>query len=92
MVDAFTRAEASGNISHHQRTIYWIKELEPNANEALLIAGMLHDIERAFNGDWKAGSQDPEKLRKHQELARPREMTDWCMGDNKVIKHSRSPQ
>lgn len=56
-------------IYHHQRTAYWIKQLKPDADEALLIAGMSHDIERAFEGDWKAGSDDPDKLKKHQELS-----------------------
>lgn len=69
MTQAFTKAGAIGNVSHHQRTVHWVKELKPDAGEALLIAGMLHDIERAFNGDWKAGSDDPEKLRKHQDLS-----------------------
>lgn len=57
------------DIHHHQRTVYWIKQLKPDADEALLIAGMTHDIERAFHGDWKAGSSDPDKLKKHQELS-----------------------
>jgi hypothetical protein len=69
VVDAFTKAGNPGEISHHQRTAYWIKELKPDADEALLIAGMAHDIERAFHGDWKAGSDDPEKLKKHQKLS-----------------------
>lgn len=56
-------------IYHHQRTAYWIKQLKPDADEALLVAGMSHDIERAFEGDWKAGSDNPDKLKKHQELS-----------------------
>ncbi|MBI4708811.1 MAG: HD domain-containing protein [Candidatus Portnoybacteria bacterium] len=62
-------SENHSDISHHQKTVYWIKKLKPEAEEALLIAGMSHDIERAFNGDWKAGSSDPAKLKKHQELS-----------------------
>jgi len=34
----------------------------------LLVAGALHDIERAFYGDWKKGSDDPALLKKHQDL------------------------
>ena len=33
---------------HFERTVYWIKQLRPNADEALLIAGISHDIERGF--------------------------------------------
>lgn len=69
VLDAFTKAGAPSNISHHQRAVHWIKKLKPEADEALLIAGMAHDIERAFHGDWKKGSDDPELLRKHQDLS-----------------------
>ncbi|MFA4873198.1 MAG: DUF4202 family protein [Patescibacteria group bacterium] len=69
VIDAFTEAGALSNISHHQRTVYWIKKLKPDADEALLIAGIAHDIERAFYGDWKKGSDDPALLRKHQDLS-----------------------
>jgi hypothetical protein len=34
----------------------------------MLVAGVAHDIERAFHGDWKKGSENPEDLRKHQDL------------------------
>ena len=67
--DSFTAARNPADLSHHQRTVYWMKQLKPDAGEALLIAGMAHDIERAFYGDWKAGSSDPEKLKRHQELS-----------------------
>ena len=69
MVTVFTKAGMLAGIKHHERTVYWIKKLEPDAGEALLIAGILHDIERAVNGDWKAGSMDPEALKKHQNLS-----------------------
>ena len=60
--------ENKNDILHAKRTVYWIKRLKPDADEALLIAGILHDIERAFYGDWKKGSDDPELLRKHQNM------------------------
>ena len=69
MIEAFTRAEKPTDVYHAERTVYWIKELMPSANEALLVAGFAHDIERAFNGDWKKGSGNPEMLRKHQDLS-----------------------
>ncbi|MBI2483491.1 DUF4202 family protein [Candidatus Uhrbacteria bacterium] len=68
MRDAWTRANMVGEISHHQRTAHWIKTLRPDAGDALLVAGLLHDIERAFHGDWKAGSLDPVQIQKHQRL------------------------
>ena len=69
MIDAFTKIGDPIGIKHHQRTVYWIKKLKPDADETLLIAGILHDIERGIHGDWKASSMDPELLRKHQDLS-----------------------
>ena len=36
------------STKHYERTTYWIKQLKPNADEALLIAAIAHDIERVF--------------------------------------------
>lgn len=38
---------------HLARTLYWIRELRPDASEELLIAALSHDIERAFNPEAK---------------------------------------
>lgn len=35
-------------MRHFDRTVYWLKQLKPDADEAFLIAAMGHDIERAF--------------------------------------------
>jgi hypothetical protein len=35
-------------IKHFKRTVYWLKQLKPDAGEALLISAIAHDIERAF--------------------------------------------
>ena len=70
LTDAFTKANRSTDIIHGQRTAYWIAQLKPGADEALLLAGLLHDIERAVNGDWKNHSTDnPEMLQKHSDLS-----------------------
>ena len=66
MSESFAAAGMLGEIAHHQRTAYWIAVLKLDASDALIVAGLLHDIERAFFGDWKAGSSDPEKLERHQ--------------------------
>ena len=34
---------------HFQRTIYWLLQLKPDADEPMKIAAYAHDIERAFN-------------------------------------------
>ncbi len=63
------KAENNHDITHSQKTVYWIKQLKPDADEALHVAGALHDIERAFYGDWKAGTSEIEALRKHQDMS-----------------------
>jgi hypothetical protein len=67
VTEAFEKVENPNEIFHAQRTAHWISYLKPDADEALLIAGVAHDIERAFYGDWKAGSSDADALKKHQE-------------------------
>jgi len=69
VVDALEKEKNESDVIHARRTAHWIKQLKPDADEALLIAGTAHDIERAFYGDWKKGSSDPDALRKHQDLS-----------------------
>ncbi len=66
---ALEKAENNHDLIHSQKTVYWIKQLKPDADEALLVAGALHDIERAFHGDWKAGTSEIEALKKHQDMS-----------------------
>lgn len=71
-VDQFVIQAGKGNqndIRHAQRTAYWVKQLKPEADEALLVAALAHDIERAIYGDWKKGTDDLAALRKHQDLS-----------------------
>ena len=37
--------------AHYERTIFWMKKLDPKADEALLIAAYSHDIERILRKD-----------------------------------------
>jgi hypothetical protein len=37
------------NAEHLVRTGYWVKKIYPEADDALIIAAISHDIERAFN-------------------------------------------
>lgn len=73
VIDTFTKAGKSRQIEHFLRTVYWIKELRPNADEALLIAAVAHDIERGFRKDdmyylkKSKGVVGEEFLRPHQE-------------------------
>lgn len=68
MVNAFMKAGDEIGIKHHERVTHWVKQLKPEASEILLTAAILHDIERAIYGDWKAGSTDSKKVKKHQDL------------------------
>ncbi len=48
VVDSFTKSGDTRGIPHFKRTVYWLKKLEPDTDEALLIASIAHDIDRAF--------------------------------------------
>ncbi len=62
-------------MDHFKRTVYWIKKLDPDADEALRIAAIAHDIERAFSPlgpdqgkrEKEMGFHHIEYLRHHQE-------------------------
>lgn len=59
---------------HLEKTVDWLVKLYPRADEALLIAGIAHDIERAFREDMvyqqmflsENAFQDPAFLEYHQ--------------------------
>lgn len=46
--DSFNKAEKSSQIEHFVRTVHWLKELKPDADEAFLVSAVARDIERAF--------------------------------------------
>jgi hypothetical protein len=51
VVDSFNKANEPQPIKHLLRTAYWLKKIYPKADEAMLIAAVTHDIERAFRKD-----------------------------------------
>lgn len=48
VIDTFTKAGNDHGIKHFLRTAHWVKVLKPDADEALLISAIAHDIERGF--------------------------------------------
>ncbi|MCL5435542.1 MAG: DUF4202 domain-containing protein [Patescibacteria group bacterium] len=48
VIDSFTKAGRIGGLPHLERTVHWLRVLKPDADEAILIAAIAHDIERAF--------------------------------------------
>jgi hypothetical protein len=48
VIDSFTKAGDDLGIKHLLRTVHWIRVLRPDADEALLISAVAHDIERCF--------------------------------------------
>jgi len=48
VIDIFTKIGDTQGITHFLRTAHWIKVLKSDADEALLIAAVAHDIERGF--------------------------------------------
>ena len=71
--DSFNKIGKSSRIRHFERTVYWVKRLKPKADEALLVAAIAHDIERAFLQKGvlekmnSAGSTSTEHIRPHEE-------------------------
>ncbi len=48
VVDKFREAGDGVGTNHVLRTVHWVKRLKPDADEALLVAAVAHDIERAL--------------------------------------------
>ncbi len=73
VIGSFTKCGKSYQIKHFERTVYWMKKLKADADEALLISAVAHDIERAFRKkdveDKKISHSytDLEFLRPHEE-------------------------
>jgi len=76
-VEKFVEESFQGKhgMIHFKRTVYWVKELNLNFDEALLIAAISHDIERAFRDEENvqikrmndAGMNNIDFLRYHQD-------------------------
>jgi len=68
----FEKSRSKVHMKHFIRTSYWIKRLRPDADEALLIAGVSHDLSHALktDKDWdkikERGFNDKEALETHQ--------------------------
>jgi len=60
-------------VPHFERTVYWLKELKPDADEAMEIAAYAHDIARAFRSADSIKKfkdkelNDPMRIKEHQE-------------------------
>ena len=48
VISSFKNAKKEVDLKHFFRTVHWIRVLRPDADEALLIAAVAHDIERAY--------------------------------------------
>ena len=48
VVNSFNNAGKPTQIKHFVQTVHWLKVLTPESDEALLVAAIAHDIERAF--------------------------------------------
>jgi len=45
---SFEERSGKKSFKHFERTVYWMLQLDPSADEAMLIAAYAHDIARAF--------------------------------------------
>lgn len=69
------------HVRHLERTLDWLLVLEPDASEALRVAAVTHDIERAFpdpDSHWRSARDwdDPDYLSWHQERSAAM-LGDW---------------
>lgn len=59
------------HMVHFERTVYWVKQLKSDADEAMLIAALAHDAERVFRDKKTKHSgkyiKEPEFLQIHQQ-------------------------
>ncbi|MAG22050.1 MAG: hypothetical protein CL943_01950 [Candidatus Diapherotrites archaeon] len=46
--EAFEKSATGKSIAHFENTVYWIRQLRPDADEPIIIAAFAHDIARAF--------------------------------------------
>lgn len=60
VTESFKKAGNETNLKHLIRTVYWLLQLNPNADEAMQVAALSHDIERAFRG---TGDKQNERLK-----------------------------
>lgn len=73
VIDTFTKNGDEGGVPHLLKTVEFIKLFKPDADEAMLIAAMAHDIERGSKGKQpsekikKQGFKDENHLKYHQE-------------------------
>lgn len=71
VTDSFIKANNAGDLKHFERTVYWVKRLKPDADEALQIAAFAHDTERVFkdekNINSNSGLVSQDRLNYHQE-------------------------
>ena len=70
VAEAFADDDSGLNLRHLRRTLHWLLELDPGADEALQIAALAHDLQRAFRDGEPAtrdGFLDPLYLDHHQE-------------------------
>jgi len=96
-IDGFIKT-GSRSVSHHVGVVYWIKKLKPDADEALLIAAVAHDINRSsIKGrkedlklvkESKKGGLDKRFLRRHQKQSAEiiGEFLEKQRADKKLIK------
>ena len=45
---SFSQGIYDKSTMHFERTVYWVKQIKPDAEEAMLIAAYAHDVARAF--------------------------------------------
>ena len=73
VISSFSEEALKNQLTHFKRTVHWVKELNPEADEALLISAIAHDIERSVRKEEvlkkikEIGLTSSDFLKNHQE-------------------------
>jgi len=67
------------STKHFDRTVYWLKQIKPDADEAMLIAAYAHDAARAFS------EKDTEEIFKEKEFTDQTILTEHQVTGARIV-------
>jgi len=74
--EILSRSPNKSEVAHSKATQKWLLELEPNADMALQISALAHDIERAYNSDREAMKKEDFRYYKRIKVVHSKKSAD----------------